>query len=204
MNTSVYRLALPVLLFTAVAHAAVNYDLVADFNTSNNPNAYSGFSYGAGGTPAAFVLDGNVALNCLSPYSFVNPTACVDNGLAFPNVDAKTWNGGGTSGDIGTVIITPTDVRLDPTGTAGDIIRFTAPTTGVYSLSGSFDAADTNHITTTVEIFVNSTMEYSNTVGGPGSVDSYSLSGLSLTAGNTIDFIVASDADGASYLSTGL
>jgi len=201
MNHLTIRLAIPMLLLISGMQAAT-YNLVTNFNASDNPSASSTFSYGAGGTPGAFLLDNTMNLTCFSGYG-TGGGACSSNGNAYPNVDSHVWNNTGSDVTIGTVIFRLTDITLDPTGTAGDIVRFTAPITGTYSVSGNFEANDTSHVTTNVFIYANSTQLFSNTVGSNGSVDPFSLSNISLSAGNTIDFIVR-NSGGTDYLSTGL
>ena len=74
------------------------------------------------------------------------------------------------------------------------VVRFTAPATGVYTLSGSFYPGDTS-ANTTVEIFKNwdtstsSGRLFDSTRAGNATVP-FTISGLALQSGNTVDFAV--------------
>jgi hypothetical protein len=179
--------------------ATTTWDVVANFNAPNNPNASSVFSYGTG-TPATFVAESNVGANCLG-----TPTYCETNGAAFPFTTGVLWNGtGGAVAANGSTILPSTQVYLDPQYTPGVILRFAAPFTSVYAVSGAFSALDSYHHTTDGYVYANGVLQQGpNALGGFGSTAAINLSGISLTAGQTIDFVVITGSD-ASYLATGL
>lgn len=179
--------------------AGATWDPAANFNAPNNPQASSVFSYGAGGSPAAFVPLSHLILNCVG-----TPTYCEDNGNSVPTQSIVTWNGTGGVLSYSITIVQPADmVRMDPQATTGTIVRFTAPWTDTYSLSGLFQAIDTNHNATTAYIYVNGKLNFTAIVGTYGQQQPFILSGLSLTGGETIDFLVMSDGLFGN-LSTGL
>lgn len=171
---------------------AATYNLVTQFNTSINPSASTVFSYGLGAAGSgSFTADGIANLNLAC---FGNLTACISNNTTYPNSDSKVWNGSGA------VILNPSfpnvsyptdSIQMDPQGTVGDIVRFTAPVSGIYSVSGQFNTQDTNHATTAVFVEMNNTTQLlSGSLGSSGSNVAINLSSISLTAGNTLDFVV--------------
>lgn len=183
-------------LFFALASAqAATYDPVANFNPTNDPAGT--FTYGVGGTPASFVLLTHITNNCIG-----TPSDCIDNG-ANPT-SAVTWNGTAGTATYATIQQPNTELRLDPQNTAGTIVRFNAPTTGnAYSVSGQFQGIDTGQHSVIVKVFSNGTQQYTNTINSFGAVDAFNLTGLSLVAGQTVDFVVITNSD-CCNLSTGL
>jgi hypothetical protein len=193
--------ALNLFALTAVSQAGT-WNVVTNFNAPNNPNASSLFSYGNGASPVSFVTDATTAANCVGGGI---PNYCYVSGSSFPNQTAIIWNG--SPGDIqtnGSTTQPNTEIYMDPQGTGGAILRFIAPTTNVYSVTGTFFAMDSNHHTTSGSVYANSVLELGpSAIGGFGSTVPINLSNLSLSAGQTIDFLVATASD-ASYLATGL
>jgi hypothetical protein len=180
---------------------AGTWDVALNFNAPNNPNASTVFSYGQGTTPALFTLLGNATPNCVG-----TPTYCLDNGLGFPSASAVTWNGTAGNANYATIVQPNTEVRMDPQNSPGTILRFTAPSTDIYSVTGFWDAIDTQHGShhTTGDIYVNGVDLFPNVdIGAFGTTNPFALTNLALTAGQTIDFIVTTRSD-ASFLSTGL
>lgn len=89
-------------------------------------------------------------------------------------------------------------VTLHPqSGGLQAVARWTAPTAGLYDISGAFSAGDlTNTLdrtTTDVQVFANDTVLAFGDVDGPTSV-SFTES-VSLMAGDTVDFVVGRGAD---------
>jgi hypothetical protein len=175
------------------------WDVALDFNAPNNLNASSVFSYGVGGTPGTFATLGTGDLDCIG-----GTTYCYNNGASFPNASYAIWNGSGST--ITYSVVQPvTFVNMDPQTTAGTIVRFTAPWTDVYAVNGSFEALNTSHHPTTGEIWTNNTNAFAPvTIGAYGDNHPFNLTGISLSAGDTIDFIVKSPTLDCCYLGTGL
>ena len=194
---------LPLILLTVcTAHAnTVVYDAATNFNVSNNPSASNVFSYGQGATLAAFSAVSNVTLNPIG-----TPSATIDGNTAPDAI--FSWNGtGSTQNWSGTGIDQPTDfVRMDPQSTAGDILRFTAPVTGAYSVTGLFRGLDGNRGRfggqVDVSVYVNATRVLGpTTISDSTTPVNINLSSLALTVGDKIDFIVLDS--GASFLGPG-
>ena len=197
MKTVFFSLA---SLLAVSAHAGIiaTWDYAANFNVSNNPSAKSDFSYGNGAAPGTFILDNTTILNCVG-----TPTACLTDGASFPNSSSIIWNGIGATNNYGTASQSANDVGFNPQLSAGSILRFTVPTTNIYSVAGAFDTVDTSHHSTNVFIYRGSTQLLSATVNAPGSVVPFSFSGLALSAGTTIDVIMTTNSDQFN-LNTGL
>jgi hypothetical protein len=189
------------LLFFGLAFncLASIWDPVLDFNAPNNLNASAVFSYGSGGSPGAFATLTTPVVDCIG-----TTTYCYNNGGAFPGAASVNWNGSGVTQSYLSIVQPVTFIDLDPETTAGVIVRFTAPWDDVYDVSGSFQAIDTSHHSTTGEIWVNNTNSFpAASLGVYGSSQPFNLTGLTLSAGDTIDFIVKSTSD-CCYLATGL
>jgi hypothetical protein len=189
------------LLSAALASAAFSatWDVAGNFNAANNPGASNDFSNGwiNGGvfTPMSVITP-----NCF----FGNPTDCLTNGGGFPGAAAIEWNGTGSTVGSGTVNVFSGYVSLDPQGTGGSDIRFTAPFTDVYSILGNFRGADSGQHPTTGEIFLNNALLQTYSITSFSSpLIPINLPGLSLNVGDIIDFRVITASD-ASFLSTGL
>ncbi|MBS1858543.1 MAG: PEP-CTERM sorting domain-containing protein [Acidobacteria bacterium] len=190
------------MLFTIVAASSAlagSWDVAADFNASNNPGASSVFSYGWGATPAAFAAMSVVTQNCFA----ASPTECLNNGASFPGTSSMEWNGTAGTLTSGTVNVFPGFVTMDPQSSGGTILRFTAPTAGLYSMTGIFKGADSGQSATTGSVYHNGTSLQSVNVNTFLTGPTIGFSNLSLNAGDTIDFIVASNS-GCCYLSTAL
>ena len=194
-----FRMAAMAAIFAAACAGGTIWSPVADFNAPNNPNASSAFSYGVGGSTAGFTAMSGTTLNCVG-----TPTYCENNGGSVPNASAVAWNG--TSGTVAyaTIVQPNTLINLDPEATAGAIVRFTAPWTDTYSVAGLFQGEDTGQGPTNEFIDVAGTQDFSGTISSYGQQQSFNLTSLSLTAGQTVDFIVIQSTNDFSNLSTGL
>ncbi|HEY1615395.1 MAG TPA: hypothetical protein VGF97_17065 [Rhizomicrobium sp.] len=90
------------------------------------------------------------------------------------------------------------------------VARFTAPYTGKYKISGQFFGLDDNGSETTadVHISVNSALHFNGSVNLNNATTHFSSftvqNGITLAAGNTVDFQVGCGGDGYGYDSTGL
>lgn len=159
--------------------AATSFDLVDDFGTSV-------FSYGIGDAGSSFT-------------PFVNSGACFQGTSCYFNtgdLPIVSYNGNPTPISYATALIAPNSIHMHP-GDAENldaIIRFTAPETGIYSISGAWAREDRTPYGTGVlaQILWGSTVLSSITVAPNsfGSSYNFDLGGLSLSAGDTIDFAV--------------
>jgi hypothetical protein len=177
-------LAFSVLL--APAFAAV-YDAAADFSASSNPSGV--WSYGSRATLASPFTLGTASGNELGVDYWVNNWH-----FGAPSV---THNGTGAAITHSSVTWGPGDLAFHP-GASGEYadIRFTVPDSGPYALESSFAGADFLGPTSTdVHILLNETLIFDGTVNAYGLGPSYSTT-RSLTAGDTVDFVVGVGADG--------
>lgn len=181
---TVYQILYTIFEATAAAQPAsaqgvTTYDPAASFSTTSNPNGV--FSYGeisaAGGPFAAFDNANRGNNNGLDVINDPASGAEVDyNGTAMPITDrSQTFLPGGLS-------------IHDGNGGQLGVVRFTAPTAGTYSFVGSFYAGDTN-ADNTVSVLDNGTSVFSGTRAG-SSATPFANAGLSLAAGDTLDFAV--------------
>jgi hypothetical protein len=174
------------------------YDLAADFSLASNPNGV--WSYGYETTlgsqlnlynGAASGFDGTPGLEAW--YSATFPPT--------PNVPPATvYNS--TASDVrpnfGTVIIPAHSVSFHPGPTDYfSVIRWTAPTTGLFNLDVAFRGDDFFFPTTTdVHVLLNSRSLFSADVLAFGPGPSFSDI-LSVKAGDRIDFAVGFGPDGS-------
>ncbi len=180
-------LALGLFLSWGEARAAVIFNAAADFSATNNPNGV--WSYGQSAT-----LGAPVQLYTQNGPDNVDP----------PPADLlDTWNAGaggmfavpavyhnGTNGVVAFSNITylPGELGFHP-GPMGEfsVVRFTAPTSGSYSLVSSYRPIDLA-TTTDVHVLLNGVSLFSGNVN-PNAPTSFN-DVLSLTAGDTLDFAV--------------
>jgi hypothetical protein len=191
--------ALRIVLVTGLLCAAAfatTLDVAQNFNAANNPVASSAFSYGTG-TSASFTALPNLAVNC-----FGTPSDCLDNGLSFPNSSQVTWNGTGSPDSYFTIVQPANELRLDPQSLQV-IVRFTVPNASTFAVQGLFQGIDSGQHSANVAVFVNGASQLGDTITSFGQQKTFNLSGLVLSSGDHIDFIVTSNSD-ASFLSTGL
>jgi len=171
----------------------VSDNVVTEFSINNgNPNGV--WTYLSNGTrlntPVA-VTGGNSGLISWS-----------NDGTTVPNIAAVEKNITGGTIVSGTVHIPTDHLDLDPQGLPNVAVRFTAPTAGMYLISGDFLGIDSQELSHSVQILDDGTAVFN------GKIDTFNESvpfGLieTLNAGDTIDFV---SKTGASYnnLGTGL
>ena len=99
----------------------------------------------------------------------------------------------------------PTLLRMDPQLTPGTIVRFKAPSTGSYSVSGYFQGIDTVQHSTILGIYAKGSQLFTQIMpnGGYGVQKAFNYPTVTLTAGETVDFVVATNSN-CCYLAVGL
>ena len=179
------------------------YDASADFSATSNPDPLDGgvWSYGQEAT-----LGGPFALYTTTTGSAGSVPGWTNNGL--PQLsDNQSGSVFSDPRNGGTITIQPNQLDLHP-GPSGEysILRFTAPTTSMYSFSGSFNGADSHPTTTDVHVLLNglSIADGGINVNGGGNTASLASSSLALTKGQTLDFAVGFGGNGYGFDSTGL
>lgn len=212
-TTSVVCLGI-VLATGTVSQSALVYDAAADFSIASNPN--STWSYGYSDT-----LGGTFTLYTTSAATF----------LTNSNFDAWFATGAQTTVDMhpfvaknrAATIEQGAGLRLPPGGLGlhsgpdstneYSIVRWTAPSTGSYSISAAFTDRDFTDLmfgrgaTTDVHVLLNSVAQYSAIINKDGWGDGPAgyLDVLSLTMGDTLDFGVGRGTnDTIQFDSTGL
>jgi hypothetical protein len=175
------------VLLTSVAFAAPVYNPVTQFSITTNPNPVTGWSLGTetvmGGAFTAFSTPN---ANCTTP-------------------NYQTWTSGGTCNGSpyignnatggpyvnGTMTQQPIELNLNPGASLFAVVRWTAPSAGVWSIAGFFRAIDSQMGTfgSDVHILVNNV-----DVFDAGDFSYLLLQNFSVTptllAGGTVDFVV--------------
>lgn len=197
-------------------NAQAAYDLSADFANQNPNGAWSyGWSVSLG---SEFI-----------PYTYWIPVNS-SNQVGPPAIFAGWWATANPVATYGTAWAIVQDVSGAPIvappwaphelwlpgevglqgGNEGeyDVARFTAPRAGYYFVSASFTDIDYS-ATTDVHVLLNSKSVYDSTVIGNGTSNSPAVTqtcsgGFSLKAGDTLDFCVGDDGNGADYDRTGV
>lgn len=179
---------------------ATTYSAVNDFSPNSNPGgawSYGSLSAYTGGTFTRFTTNA-------SNGNFVGQQTW-SNGLSYPNegaVSRDATSGNQTNG--GTVFYYPNLLELDGESLISDV-RWTAPVTGVYNVSGLFQRTDNSgNAAVSVRVVQNGTTALfsADNFAAFGSQKVFDFFNLSLQAGATIDFVQGSGQ--ASYDSTGL
>jgi hypothetical protein len=126
------------------------------------------------------------------------------DGNQTPYLGAIEKNTTGSTITSGTIVYPPNLLHMDPQGDTA-IVRWTAPSTGTWNISGLFQGTDTNTQAHPVEILENS----STVLLSPTSIASFGQQvpfsdKVTLNKGDTIDFMVLTGPTTFAFLSTGL
>jgi hypothetical protein len=188
---------LVVLVTLPTLSKATVYDAAADFSSSNPSGPGLAWSYGHGTTGSLFIPYTVFNTSCLSTAGLSCWQPAITSFGGIPLVGVNTT---GSTINTGTVVV-PTGVLLMHPDATDSIVRWTAPTGGVYNISGLFELLDTNPTGVNVGIFDNSTSVFGATLTGPGASHpntpgqsvSFPPLTLSLNAGDVISFGVNFD-----------
>ncbi len=173
---------------TDTALSALAQDFAASFSGTSNPNGVWSYGQFVESTSTFTLLPGQNAASptCGLPYW---------SGTGYPYVAA---NNSGATISCGTVTIPNDTLWMHPMNMAGtdSDVRFTAPASGTYEITGSFVSLDTT--TTLDSILVNGTPVFSTFICNPGNGQTCQPTNTrapfsvvkTLSAGNTVDFIV--------------
>jgi PEP-CTERM motif len=188
----------------AFSAQAQTTNIASDFSLGSNPGG--AWSYGwASGLEGGFNLNlfnwafasaANVAVG----WAAQNPALVSD---ANPSV-LYLLNGAGALFSYSTISAQSNTVNLHP-GPAGElaVARWTAPTAGLYQISGNFRGNDVAGTTTDVHVLHNANAIVNSAVSGFGTTQGFSQT-VSLAAGDRIDFAVGTGGNGYFNDSTGL
>jgi hypothetical protein len=173
----------------------INYDVAGDFSTNANPNGSWSYGYSTtlGGALTLYTDFGLDASDSLNYWRF-------DSG----GIPGVYYNSNDTEQGPSSVRLAPHQLTFHP-GASGQysVIRFTVPTSGQYSLNAVFSGMDQSGTTTDVHILTNGTSCFDGTISGFGALSTNSTV-LTLTQGETVDFVVGAGGNGYYYDSTGI
>ena len=178
-------MAIGVIASSTTAHAKT-CDAVTEFSSSSSTGV---FSYGTGVTGTSFMPLTNYSAPCqgmvsgLRYWQTATPVSLVP--LVSKNLTGATLN-------FYTVVL-PTEVLLVHPGPSTDsIVRFTAPTTGKYNVSGFYQLLDTAPTGVNVIIAFDNTVVFDTALTGPAAI-SAGTPGGSVPLGAKGIFLHASD-----------
>jgi hypothetical protein len=193
-------LAVMALSYVGNTQAAI-FDASADFSIASNPNgAWShGYSVALVGPFEPFVL-----------YSVADSTAYGDADLdrwsatSGSGPDDTTYpfimkNVGSSSKTVLDITVAPGELVFHP-GNLNEvsILRWTAPSNGSVDISAIFEGMSTEPSGTTadVHVFHNAVALFSDTINGIPDTQSYSTTGLTVSGGDTLRFLVGAGGNG--------
>jgi len=173
-------IGLVTLLSSTPAAQAAIFDAAADFSASDNPNSV--WSYGWSETlGSAFHLYTDKGKD-----SFGN-----DVWYDSPHAQFVVHNGTGTVTSIWQV----DQLGFGPgQNNTYSVIRWTAPSTEIYTITASFGAAD--NTTSDAHLQSNGNSLFQGDINGFGSAVQFSPTTIAINAGDTIDFTVGWGANG--------
>lgn len=179
------------LALLPAARGQTVYDAVAQFDTVNNPSLSTPWTYGylsatltdslslldlVGGGPVIFGWSSTAVLGGL-------PGIAINTSPTIPFDDGPTTTG-------------PLEINMHPgPGNEFAILRFTAPVTSLYDITGDFNGNSESGTSTTVHILQNGSSIFSSTVNGFGTVTPFSFTSMALNSGATLDFVVGSNGN---------
>jgi hypothetical protein len=185
---------------------AATFNVVTDFNnTGSQPAAGNPFTYGTETSlNTGFALLPNFEANgtcsagsgqCTSNGTLAN--YYLDQPISGPSV-GKVATGGPLN--FANAFVVPSNVLMmmpgnpgDPFNTPGIVVtRFTAPEAGIFNITGSF--IDLQAASVSLAVLVNGSVAFSSGFSGQGGSGTrpFSISGILLDQGMTIDFAVDS------------
>jgi hypothetical protein len=176
------------------------FNVVNDYSNAANPNGPWRYGSVADITGAGFAPLTQAVSNCTAPVG--NPGGeCWTNGQPFPSAASIVHNLTPNPLLYFGTILQPANVLNLWVENTFPAVRWTAPATGTYAVTGLFSRIDTAPNPSDIRILQNSTTPLfsSNFFNDPFNPQTFSLSGLNLSSGDTIDFyagpsFVSSDA----------
>ncbi len=193
MTHTRFLLAAVSALALAGAAKATIYDAVADFSTTSSTGV---FSYGTGVTGSSFTPYPVLTADCLGAGSYCWQTTTPV--LLVPLVAA---NQSGSTINFGSVVFPTNVLNVHPGPSTDSIVRFTAPTSGMYDISGFYELLDTDPSGVNAIIALDGAVIASTLLTGPGATHpgtpgesfTFGASHVFLLAGTIIDYGVNND-----------
>ena len=187
-------LAAAALAFSAfTASAVTTYDAAADFSTASNPNGVWSYGFTSSGLGGAFF-----ALNDTTPLIAGFQDWTLSGGLpaVYKNATASPITAGTATYAPGSLGFHPGDNNLTA------VVRFTAPTAGLYDYNATFFRQDTQ---ATSQIgFYNNGAQVGSLFSSSNFPVTKSGTAVFLAAGATLDAEVGNGGNGKNFDSTGL
>ena len=186
-----------IFTFSQAGAFATTLDAAADFSASANPNGV--WSYGSEAT-----LGGPFVLFTTSSMSDLGGS--IESWRGPSGLPGVFYNPTAAPVSFSTILIAPGQLFLHPADVGVyAVVRFTAPSLGLYSIASAFTTIDTCPChETDVHVLLNGFSLFDDMLAGDfGVPHSFSNSSISLLAGDTIDFAVGPNA-AASFDSTAL
>jgi hypothetical protein len=170
-------------LFLPVMAMAQSYDAVADWNPSTNTTA-NVWQYGTDAT-----LGGAVTLFSTHGTQASSPTYNWWSGDGTFHGPVIGFNSsGGTISDIGSISWPSGELLLAPPAPGGVVLRWVAPSAGSFNITGEFSNLQDD--SAPMYIQANGNTIFSATDFNSSSDAPFSLSDVTITQGEDIDFIV--------------
>lgn len=174
-----------------VCHAQVTYDAASQFSPTNNPAAV--WSYGYSGSignfiklPTNMVASSQLSGWAKSAFPDWAPAVC-------KNMTGQKLSESGNVYQIGQLAFHPGNTAADRYG----IVRFTAPTNGLYTLTAQCSGCYGAGTSSDVHVWVNGASFFDAVVVGFGSEVSFtSPFAITLRLGDTVDFVVGNGGNG--------
>ncbi len=185
------------LMVIAFPHAALADDASADFSTSNDPNGV--WSYGWSTTlGSAFTLD---ASNTTAAYGLTGLGGWFA-GVSPEGVPSVLRNNTASPITLGSfTTYQPGQLALNMNGSQYSIVRWTAPSTGQFSITATFSGLSSIGDTSDVHVQTNGVSVFDSFVNGSPSPTNYSAT-LTLVLGEHIDFAVGFGSNGNDHEDT--
>ncbi len=183
--------------FGAQARAGLVYSAVNDFSLASNPNgtwSYGSLSALSGGSFTALTT---TRVN--ADYTGQNAWF---NGQGIPNAMVVDKNTTGVTQTFASVTLPTNELRLDGESGIADV-RWTAPTSGSYSIAGLFQRIDNGGVSVSVRVLLNGVALFSaDNFSTFNAQQTFNFANMTLHAGDVLDF--AEGAPQFSFDSTGL
>jgi hypothetical protein len=182
---STLALFLAVFATGAASRAGVTkFSAADDFSVAQNPNGVWSYGYSQSLTSSLVLYD--------DPQNIGGVDFLFSKALNVINTPTVSHNPTDTAINLGPGLWQPNELTFHP-GPNGEFshVRFTAPADDVYSAAGRFAGFDFVGTTTDVHVLVNGAEVFSaDVVGTVGTNKPFSVAGVPLKAGDTIDFAV--------------
>jgi hypothetical protein len=181
----------------AIAASAQTWDAVKDFSSSNPSNNWE---YGHGQTGTNFAIYGSFSSSCPAFSGFSGVECWWTGGQSLPAVGLNYTSGTLCYNSSSTVVLPTNALWMHPGSSLNDdsIVKWTAPTSGTYSISGFFEGLDSIDQTGVyVSVYRNTTpifgpvfYQQAASCPNPGPSLNIPTQTLSLAAGDVISFAV--------------